>query len=524
MPVNISLPASSASRTEFLKREAQRREERLKALMADPYMGPATLEEALANSKCSTQAEVLARLLSQENVFVSGLAGSGKTTVVNRFVEILEAQFNGNIRVALTASTGIAATLIGGRTIHSWSGLGISEEPFNSEKLERGVRSRKEEMQEAHVLVIDEISMLPAYFFTKLDLTLQHVRSNTKPFGGIQLVLLGDFLQLPPVKTRHSDPSVDYRYAIETQSWQNANVRYCFMDKSQRASDERLRTILTEMARGKVSQESRELIQSRQGATLKHAEDKVFTTLFTTNMNVDKFNDEKLAAIKGRTMSFKCLYREGDTSKLKELVKRTGMKELLELKVGATVMLTKNLSADYYLANGSLGKVVSFNTEGDPVIKFNEGITVSIERAVYDLHGKPREVVNPVTKKKETMPAEAELSYMQYPLRLAFAITVHKSQGQTFNGITADLSKCFIEGLGYVALSRVRSLDDLIVTGMSEKAWRVDERSKKITLFVKRQALKNREHFMENQEDYDLVLTSEMARRVYWNSLAEGIG
>jgi ATP-dependent exoDNAse (exonuclease V) alpha subunit len=160
------------------KRAFERRRNVLQKIQQDPYIGYDSIEDALKDYKCTTQAEVLARLFSRDNVFISGPAGSGKTTIVNRFIETIDAEYNGKFEVAVTASTGIAASLIGGQTIHSWAGMGIDTAPFDSKKIPPQMWSRKNALKYVDVLIIDEISMLPAYLFDKLDAILKHFRRN----------------------------------------------------------------------------------------------------------------------------------------------------------------------------------------------------------------------------------------------------------------------------------------------------------------------------------------------------------
>lgn len=486
------------------------RQAKLEVIYKDPFMGFDSIDEALQECKFSSQAEVLARLFNRENLFISGLAGSGKTTVINRFVEHLDAEFNGNYSVAITASTGIAATLIGGRTIHSWAGLGISTDPFNPKSIDPSMLNAMGRIKGTDVLIIDEISMLPAHLFVKLDEVLRYFRNNDDPFGGIHLVMLGDFLQLPPV-SRQGEEHIDTRFAIETDSWKEAGVGYCFLDKTHRATDPRLRRILAEIAMDRVSPRTKQLINSRIG--VQPDPNKAYTTLYTTNANVDKFNLERFNANPNPEKKLRTKIH-GITAEAQTLMKQNAIPEVLKLKRDDIVMMTKNVTVALgYIANGSIGKIVGFG-DGIPIVSFNNGITTSVSPVIVAAKYQKVKRVDENGKKFTT--EEQIAAVEQVPLKLAYAITVHKSQGQSLDGVIADLSKCFQPGLGYVALSRVRSVDDLVITGFKNNAYRVDEKSIKISRFVKQKALFARREFLEKKDVYESLLVDELARYAMW--------
>lgn len=511
------MQSSSVNRiAEAEKRAFERRRNVLQKIQQDPYIGYDSIEDALKEYKCTTQAEVLARLFSRENVFISGPAGSGKTTIVNRFIETIDAEYNGKFNVAVTASTGIAASLIGGQTIHSWAGLGIDTAPFNSKKLPQQFWSRREALKYADVLIIDEISMLPAWLFEKLDATLKYARRNQKPFGGIQLVLLGDFLQLPPVSGR-DDADLNTDYAIKSDAWAAADIRYCYMDKTHRATDPKLKYLLHKISTDTVDEKTEQLTQSRVGGYSMKDPKKTYTTLFTTNKNVDAYNKAELDKNPNRLVKVRGIV-SGTAKNIEKIYKSNNILDEIELKVGATVMLTSNTrneQSGILYANGSIGVIETFLGEV-PRVRFNDGTVVSIERKKYELTEK---------KKGPKLKGDAEdyfyevplASVQQFPLRLGYAITVHKSQGQTFDGVVVDLSKCFTPGLGYVALSRVRSLDDLVILDINEKAFEIDQRSKRITKFVKRRGLASREEFIEKMDEYEMLLSTSMGRAIFWD-------
>lgn len=500
-----------------LKAAAEKRMARLAEIEADPFMGYANLDDALEEYKLNTQAEVLARLLNRENLFISGPAGSGKTTIINRFKDIIDAQFFGKFDIALTASTGIAATLIGGTTIHSWAGLGIDTKPFNAKELTPQLFARRSQMRTTDVLVIDEISMLPAYLFTKLDAVLKWARQNTKPFGGIQLVLLGDFLQLPPVSRR--DDESDTSFSITTAAWKHSNIRYCYMDKTHRSVDMKLKYLLAAVASGDARSipKAKQLIDSRKGTRQLCDPSKTYTTLFTTNQNVDKYNEAELAKNTNIPIKSRAKILNGSSKDVADLMKQYGIPEEFVYKVGATVMVTSNITniRGELLANGSIG-VVESNTAGIPRVRFNDGTSSFVEQRTYTRTKKMSIGLDPTTK-KEVFEEVPIAQVTQLPLRLGYAITVHRSQGQTLDGVVCDLSKIFTSGLGYVALSRVRQLDDLVIVGWNDRAFDVDKFSQKVARFVKKNAKKTRDEFVAKRKEYEGLLDDALVRYVIWD-------
>lgn len=509
---------TEAERNKRLHEIEEQKRVRLESLYADPYLGFDSFEEAVGSARCTSQAEVLARLLMRENLFISGMAGAGKTTIINRFIELINLEYNNVFNIAVTASTGIAATLIGGSTIHSWAGLGISVEEFDPKSIPGMMWNKADNLRAVDVLIIDEVSMLPAYLLTKVDAALKYFRKSSEPFGGVQVVFIGDFLQLPPV--RKSDSTADCRFAIRTKAWQDANIGYAYLDKSYRAKDDRLKDLLVEIGKGKVTEKSKELVSSRVNATPRP--NTAYTTLFTTNKNVDKYNIDKLAQNPNPSVFLKREIALGPYQEAEKLMKKYGVPDQIELKVGATVILTKNISVyskgvtEQPLANGSIGKIIDFTRDKQAVIvKFNNGRTAIIAKTPYSLTEK--EPLTTPGASKQAFYEKTVSTVNQVPLKLGYAITVHKSQGQSLDGVILDLSNIFQPGLGYVALSRVRSFDDLVITGFNEKAYEVSSESQKISNYVKVKALKAREALDENTESYDMVLSSHLARSMYWD-------
>lgn len=418
------------------------------------------------------QSEALAILDAGANVFLTGAPGAGKTYVLNRFIRDARAR---GASVAVTASTGIASTHINGQTIHSWSGIGVATAlTDNLLKLIRTRRRRK--IQSTDVLVIDEVSMMHAWLFDMVDQVCRAVRHDPRPFGGLQVVLSGDFFQLPPVSVsgRNNDviaPSPEFvasreRYAkagrnpegfvTESLVWDELNPVVCYLTEQHRQDDGRLLTVLTDIRDGAVDDGDRNVLASRLGAAPGPGE--VAVHLFPVNRQADGLNDMRLARIADDEHEF---YAEtaGQVNLVDRLKKNMLAPEHLVLKTGAAVMALRN-DADHQYVNGSIGTVRGFAPEskgGWPIVEFENGNIVTMRQASWEMTD------------GETVLA----SVKQVPLRCAWAITIHKSQGMTLDRAVMDLRRTFAPGMGYVALSRVESLDGLYLEGINNRAFLV---------------------------------------------------
>jgi len=392
------------------------------------------------------QEEAFAILKAGVNVFLTGEPGSGKTHTINRYIQWLSER---GVDVAVTASTGIAATHVNGMTIHSWSGIGIKRD-LNDYDVEMILAKEKtaKRILDAKVLVIDEISMLDATTLDDVDKVLRTLRRapmrDEEPFGGLQIIFVGDFFQLPPVSKNGST-----RFAFESAAWKAANPVVCYLSEQHRQEDDAFLSILTAMRHGRFSDNHHTHLARRKTIPPKNS---VATRLYTHNADVDRINAEALAAIKGKSHVYHMSSRGGVT--LVDALKKSCLSpETLTLKEGAAVMFTRN-NFDAGYVNGTLGTVVGFTQLGAPIVHTRRGERITVEAIDWAIQDGAK-VLAKIT---------------QVPLRLAWAITVHKSQGMSLDAAIIDLGSAFEYGQGYVALSRVRSLAGLFLEGLNEKA------------------------------------------------------
>ena len=391
------------------------------------------------------QADALKILQTGANVFLTGSPGSGKTFTVRAYIEWLRQH---SIEPSITASTGVAATHIHGVTLHAWSGIGITEN-FTAYEIDRIAAKEPvaKRIQKTSVLIIDEVSMLSGTILDAVDAVCKQVRGNDMPFGGIQLVLVGDFYQLPPVAGRGRHVP----FAFESAAWRSLHVLTCYLTEQHRQDDGQFLSLLSAIRAGNFADDESELLQERFSKVEEVSLE--IPRLYTHNADVDRLNDAQLAVLQGNAHVY-TMESSGKANIVEGLKRGCLSPERLSLKEGAIVMCTKNNSAQGY-ANGTLGKIVGFDSDTDyPIIETRDErvLTISPVEWVVEEEGKVRAKI------------------IQIPLRLAWAITVHKSQGQSLDAAAMDLSRAFEYGQGYVALSRVRTLEGLHLLGWSAQA------------------------------------------------------
>ncbi len=429
-------------------------------------------------------------ILSQgKSVFLTGAAGNGKTYVLSEFIRQLKKQGK---EVAVTASTGIAATHLGGSTIHSWAGLGIRDSLTSQDKSWLANNSRLQKRYNmTDVLIIDEVSMLHGTRLDMVNEVCKLLREDKSPFGGLQVILTGDLFQLPPVN-RGSGPD---DFVQGSRAWQELNPVVCYLDTQYRQSDGALLNLLEAMRTNEVDELHEELLRERVG--MKPPEETVVTRLYTHNINVDEINDRQLQALPADLEAFE-MDSTGRKQYVEQLKKSVLAPETLELKTGAEVMfVANNFGAGF--ANGTRGRVVEFR-DNLPVVELQSNRKrLKVEQHAWRFEEDGRE----------------RATVWQLPLRLAWAITIHKSQGMSLDAALIDLSRAFTYGMGYVALSRVRSLDGLYLAGINNMALKLHP---EIFLFDK----KIRQSSLELAAEVGIVpVKEEVAEPVYNPGLFE---
>ncbi len=399
------------------------------------------------------QKTALRILKTGENVFLTGAAGTGKTYVLHQFIKWL---YTHRISVAITASTGIASSHIAGQTIHSWSGIGIRE-TLTRKDCDTIARKKvvRERIESTHVLIIDEMSMISRQTLEALDELFRFIRLSNAPFGGMQVVVCGDFFQLPPV-SKTPIPNTQ-KFAFMSPLWGQARFQVCYLKDQFRQNEDDLAGFLDEIRSGEVSDSRINQLQECIERTQEETPEQTYTKLYTHNIDVDTLNEKELNALPSPGYEFVGM-GSGDKSGIEILMKSVLVPHRMVLKKGAPVMFIKNNPKVGY-HNGTLGTITDFTSEGFPVVTTRDDRDIYVtqeEWSIRDRYGTPQS------------------TYSHIPLRLAWAITVHKSQGMTLDEAEMDLSKTFETGQGYVALSRVRNWRGLRLLGCNSTALQID--------------------------------------------------
>lgn len=447
------------------------------------------------------QTEAFDLLKMGKNIFLTGAAGAGKTYILNKYINYLRDHY---VEVAVTASTGIAATHLQGSTLHSWSGVGVKDnltqadlESISSNK--RIVRNYKK----TKVLVIDEISMLHKHQLDMVDAIARFILESDKPFGGMQVVLCGDFFQLPPVSS--SVLQEGKLFAYEASVWEAADFQVCYLDEQHRQVNDPLLTILNDIRNGTAGEHTKVPLRTRYK---KEPEGNTKATkLYSRNINVDAINERELANIPGKEKTY-LMATKGFSAVVEGLKKSCLALERLKLKVGAEVMFVKNDPQGSFV-NGTRCVVVGFDKSDEewPIVKTydNRTFLACAEEWKFEDNGVVRATL------------------MQVPLRLAWAITIHKSQGMTLDAAEIDLGDAFEPGMGYVALSRVRTLSGLKLMNLNEMALKVHPKILLQDQFFKKNSLALVEYLQALTEEEKIAQQAQTLLQRFGGSQSEGV-
>jgi ATP-dependent DNA helicase PIF1 len=416
------------------------------------------------------------------NIFITGPGGSGKSALIRLINDHAYKHFKG---IYVTAMTGCAAVLLNckAKTLHSWAGIGLGNGTI--EQLVTKIKKNKFAKalwKSTDILVVDEVSMLSLKLFNVLNAIGKAVRNNPNPFGGIQLIFSGDFFQLPPVGDK--DETDTQRFCFESDDWNAVFRPHCQIQliKIFRQTDEIYSTILNQIREGKIRRKSNDLILQYVGRPFAANLVAEPTKLFPTRAKVENINNTKMSALQSDEKEFKikylkdlemtraeratrCDYTDKDIQmELEFLANNLICEKEMKLKVGAQVMSIINIQSDRGLdvCNGSQGIITGFcAVSGCPQVKFNNGIEMIMTRNIWQ---------------SDKIPG---IGVSQVPLILAWALTIHKSQGATLDAAEIDVGSGIFEcGQTYVALSRVKSLDGLYLTSFDASKIRINRKVK----------------------------------------------
>ena len=384
----------------------------------------------------STQAAITAEIRNGRNVFISGVGGCGKTHLLKQLYATLCLTH----RCLLTSTTGISAYNLGGVTVHSWCKIIIPKDIDDTQRwLDRLVatlmkrRDTVRKYRDLQLLFLDEVSMLGANFMDVLNYVCKKIRNNSKPFGGIQLVVSGDMLQLAPVQDG---------FPFESEAWETLNLKYFRLVKAWRFDNQRWVDLLSRARVGALIEEDKQLLQSRVGAPPTGGITPIF--LASTNKVVDGLNRVELDKIGLDAVIFRSTDSPTPSTEVSFMADPT-----LTLKIGSQVMLLANLDIAAGLTNGSRGVVLDFAYPHLVKVRFEEGIK-DIEPFSFQVEHK-----------------EKIYTRLALPLKLAFATSIHKSQSLTLSSVEMDIGKdVFCDGQSYVALSRCKSLEGLFIRSL----------------------------------------------------------
>jgi len=401
-----------------------------------------------------TQERAIALAKSGHNILLTGQAGTGKTYTLNAIIKELK---KAGKNIARTASTGIASTHISGQTIHSWAGIGVKSQMSVDNLYQiKNNKFASDRICRPDVLIIDEISMLPDYVFNLVNEVCCFIRGGNRFFGGLQVICCGDFFQLPPV-IQGIDP--DPHYCFQSPIFNSMDFKVCYLDHIYRQSDPEFIDLLNAIRGASIEEKHHKLLRSLQGNTA-HLKESV--RLYPKNVNVDIENIMELNRLDTEDYIFYAT-TSGVDFIAQRIKKNLLVPDPLILREGAKCMIVVNKydNGEAIYVNGTLGTVTSLKDSEE--IEFTETKTGS--KHFISRH-----------KWEEKEDDKIVASVRHFPLKLAWALTVHKSQGCSLDYVDIDLSDCFVHNMGYVALSRCTSLEGLHLSGYNEISLEIDPR------------------------------------------------
>ena len=470
------------------------------------------LMDNIESSKYYSQTEALVEMISGRNIYLSGPAGSGKSYLINKFVEYMY-EHRPDLNIAITAPTGTAAVRVNGVTIHSYTGMGVSKLDFK-DRYDINYLVEKN-LQKLDILIIDEVAMLSAWQLRFILDELKFYRRND--WQNIQLIVCGDFTQLPPVSSQtDSKEMADLCYGKE--AWKEFNFKNVYIDRVYRAEDAKLKELLDKISLGKAETSvlnGIKIIKDTKGHTapILVSTNKVANEINLTNHRNNISLEEK---------EFKLEIPENKGARYYEssmmFAKQSNMDKPVKVKTNDVIMITVNeYNINSYckhldqsspkLQNGMIGRVVEIEDDKEVgiVFEYKDPDTNKYYKYLIEDKCKFNKLVIKTDENGEKY-EEVVASFSQVPFRLAYAISIHKSQGQTYSHVIVDLSNCWIENLGYVALSRAKSINGLYLLEnngkvLGKKSLKVSEESIKI----KKEVFKD-SYIGDTKQRYDILM------------------
>lgn len=450
------------------------------------------------------QISAISAIKKGKNVMITGPGGTGKTTIINHLFTIKDVLMDPVRYLGVTAMTGAAAVLIGGTTLHSYLGIGLGKD--SEDDLVKKINGRgklKRKWRDTNILVVDEVSMLPADLFDKLNRIAKRVRKCSEPFGGMQLVFGGDFLQLPCIKGD---------FCFESKAWKECRFEIFHLTKIMRQSNKQFQSCLNRARFGEMTDEDFEYITQSVPTKEKIASMEIKPTrILCENVDVNEINQAKLEQLPAEEIhkyKYKIEYNLDNYEphvhqsmfKDVDVTKLCNAQPKLSLSVGAQVMLLVNIDVKGGLVNGSRGVVTRFiecktlNSKGEekiqyrPVVRFSNGHEMAMNRHGYEV------------KDGKYLIA----TIFQIPLKLAYAITVHKSQGMTLDSAIINLKGVFEYGQAYVALSRVKDNNNLFLKNVTKSAFKAHPKA--LEFYRQLGQTSHEEQELNDLEDPDVAL------------------
>ena len=441
-----------------------------KVLSVSKYMGnetvrifgsngaPAVFSAPDITKESESVQKVLKLIGEHHNIFITGHAGTGKSYILSRLKALLP-------DIVVTSTTGIAAVNVNGQTLHSWAGIGICNKSVEDKVKDIYANtSLRNRILNCTILAVDEISMLDARVLEYTDSVLKEIRHSQKPFGGIQVIFIGDFYQLPPVENQKNVKG----YCFESPLWNEFNFKTVLLTDNYRQHEKELIQALSDIRINAMTPEDEHLLRTRECDCSDDLTD--ILHIFGTNKEANYYNNMNFNKIDAPEYLFEATDEFKGNFSI-DIDKVCRVDKQIKLKVGARVMLMTNLDFEKCLINGSCGNVIGINRDCI-LVKFDNGVLEEIKKHEFEFY---RNDVLIATRK-------------QFPLRLAYGITIHKSQGMSLDKLVVDGHNIFAEGQVYVALSRIRTLNGLYLVNFEPEKIKVNE---KVAEFYRKLSLEN---------------------------------